>query len=707
MALAPSRYELLDRIAVGGMAEVFRAKAFGAHGFEKTLAIKKILPELAKDPEFEDRFIAEAKLAVELSHANVVQVLDFGRFAGTLFIAMELVSGLDLAALLKFYTDKGARVPIPAAFQISIEIVRGLSFAHQNGVVHRDVSPSNILLSKAGEVKIADFGIAMAMREELAVDEGRIMGKWRYMSPEQTRGSKLGETSDLFSAAVVIYEIFAGAKLFPGGESKDIIKNIHEMDIPKLSELRPGVPEAVDTVLAAALQRDVSQRTSNGSDMLRALTEASYKSSIVATSIDVADAVSDAQKAGVAGTSVKPPEGIDAAIRAQLLKAQDSNGFRQSERRTAVALYDSNEDFVPPEPAEGSAPEKSSGNEALARTELLPVDGDGGTMVRDGVDERGVTVWRLDRETVAAIPSAKRTAEHAAIVDGETSTAEPKEEPARGRYEQDAGGHPGLRRGVVLSAIGFLSLVGLLLAFVVGGGPKSTSQGTEHGFDASVTVPVPAVATERLLMDSQPRGAAVYIDGRKLDNVTPTEVRVSVDVEVEVRLELDGYEKYLDSKVLKAGTALDFRQTLVPFRSTLIVSSTPLGAFVRLDGRELGKTPLSLTNLRPGTGRELVLSLENFSTVETTIDLVRDQATSVNEVLKSTIVYGRVNINSGKTWYEVRLGSKYLGDTPGEFKLPVGKHRLKLRNPNIGKTATLTVLVPPPGKKPRTYQAPD
>src|SRR5690606_12691613 len=106
MALAPSRYELLNRIAVGGMAEVFRAKAFGAHGFEKTLAIKRILPELAQDPEFEERFIAEAKLAVGLSHANVVQVLDFGRFAGSLFIAMELVSGLDLAALLKFYSDK-------------------------------------------------------------------------------------------------------------------------------------------------------------------------------------------------------------------------------------------------------------------------------------------------------------------------------------------------------------------------------------------------------------------------------------------------------------------------------------------------------------------------------------------------------------------------------------------------------------------------
>src|SRR6188768_4315503 len=116
------RYDVLDRIAVGGMAEVFLAKAYGAHGFEKTLAIKRILPELARDPEFEDRFIAEAKVAVQLSHTNVVQVFDFGRFAGSLFIAMEYVDGLDLAALLRRLKDRGIKIPMPAAFQIAIEL---------------------------------------------------------------------------------------------------------------------------------------------------------------------------------------------------------------------------------------------------------------------------------------------------------------------------------------------------------------------------------------------------------------------------------------------------------------------------------------------------------------------------------------------------------------------------------------------------------
>ena len=125
------RYDVLDRIAVGGMAEVFLAKAYGAHGFEKTLAIKRILPELARDPEFEARFIAEAKVAVKLSHANVVQVFDFGRIGESLFIAMEYVDGLDLAALLRKFKDEGRQVPLPAAFHIAIEIVRALDFAHQ------------------------------------------------------------------------------------------------------------------------------------------------------------------------------------------------------------------------------------------------------------------------------------------------------------------------------------------------------------------------------------------------------------------------------------------------------------------------------------------------------------------------------------------------------------------------------------------------
>lgn len=669
MAHAPSRYELLDRIAVGGMAEVFRAKAFGAHGFEKTLAIKRILPELAKDPEFEERFIAEAKLAVELSHANVVQVLDFGRFSGTLFIAMELVNGLDLAALLKFYSSSGDRVPIPAAFQIAIEIIRGLSFAHQNDVVHRDISPSNILLSKAGEVKIADFGIAVAMQGDTSTDEGRIMGKWRYMSPEQTQGSKLTARSDLFSAAVVIHELFAGAKLFPGTESKEIIENIHCMPIPLLSELRPGVPPALDEVLRLALERDTEVRSITGAEMLRSLTEASYKSSIVATSIDVSDAVAAAAEAGVEGASVKPSAagGMDDLIRKQLAGV---NQFQPVERRTAVS------------PEVGHAVTE-------VQTEGADPAGEGGTMIRRGVDKRGVTIWELDKETVAAVPSAKRklTAEMDALAVDEDGGSP----NVGGRYDEGASGHPGLRRGVIYSAIGFSSLIALMI-FFVGRGPSSNSRVVQNqSFDAGA--PPVTLKSPVLTIDSRPQGALVLVDGVELPQRTPVDHPVKAQTPVEIIIRLEGHEEHKETQTLETGGRLRIVPTLQAFVASLSVNSSPEGARVFLDGEDLGTTPFVSATMQPGTAKKLQIVLKDHKTIEVEVDLVHGELVSITKTLKSTLVYGFINIGVRGTWAYIYEGNKKLGDTYRKVRLRVGVHKLRLVNPESKKEKRVTVEV--------------
>src|SRR5450432_933843 len=326
------RYDVLDRIAVGGMAEVFLAKAYGAHGFEKTLAIKRILPELARDPEFAARFIAEAKVAVKLSHANVVQVFDFGRIGDALFIAMEYVDGLDLAALLRKFKDEGRLLALPAAFHIAIEIIRALDFAHGHNVVHRDVSPSNILISRAGEVKIGDFGIAVAASPHKAGGPGlrKVMGKWRYMSPEQARGDTLDTRSDMFSAGSVLFELFTGEKLFPGDEAEDIIKNIETMPIPRASSVRPGLPSRLDEILGGPLSRRPNDRPMRPASVLRSLIELSYESSIMATALDVAEAVASVLPAKrISG----PGQQLDDVIRKQLGQAQAEPSVA---RRTAV-----------------------------------------------------------------------------------------------------------------------------------------------------------------------------------------------------------------------------------------------------------------------------------------------------------------------------------------------------------------------------------
>jgi eukaryotic-like serine/threonine-protein kinase len=258
-----ARYEVLERIAVGGMAEVFRARALGAHGFEKQLAIKRILPDLARRAEFERRFIAEAKLAVTLAHANIVQVIDFGRAGPSLFIAMELIDGPNLSSLLRWHTVRDERVPLNVALFMCMEALKGLDFAHQRGVVHRDISPSNILLSRSGEVKIADFGIAKASEVETGSTQTRnVMGKWPYMSPEQTRGEELDARSDLFSMAIVAWELATGQRLFHASDPLAMVHNVCHLAIPHASSVRSDVPPALDAVLERALHRDPTPRSS-------------------------------------------------------------------------------------------------------------------------------------------------------------------------------------------------------------------------------------------------------------------------------------------------------------------------------------------------------------------------------------------------------------------------------------------------------------
>jgi tRNA A-37 threonylcarbamoyl transferase component Bud32 len=646
------RYELIERIAVGGMAEVFRARAVGAHGFEKVLAIKRILPELAADAEFEQRFIAEAKLAVKLSHANIVQVLDFGHLGGTLFIAMELIDGLDLAVLLRRYRERGEQVPLSAALHIAIEMTRGLDYAHGQGVVHRDVSPSNILLSRAGEVKIADFGIATAAGEALGSERHRIMGKWRYMSPEQTRGQAMGPASDLFSAAAVLYEVVTGEKLFPGDEAEEIADNIRRMPVPRMSEKRAGVPPRLDEVLGQALARDPQLRPARAADTLRALIEISYDSSIVVSALDIADAVAavlgDRAGAGVGGAGA-----LDAHIRAQLA------GVGGEQRSTAVG----------------------------------PPLTSGGTLVRR-VDADGVTRLEPDRATVAEAPIARKrltgelprpslgagasdaSTSAAASVAGAPAASAPGAAAARRR-------RPGLL--VATAAAAALGAAGVAAAVL------AIDRGREP--DATPSVVAPVAATAELELDSTPAGALVTIDGRPLASATPTRADVAADRPHTVTLELAGYRRFDDPRVLgRPGTTVRVAPTLIPLRARLEVTTEPDGAVVRLGAERIGVTPLVADELPPGRAT-LTIERDGFKPEVVEVVLAEGAPQRIVRKLRSAIVNGKVSINVKDSWADVRLGGRTLGRAPGTFTLPVGRHALRLVNPATGKQRTVTVDV--------------
>jgi serine/threonine protein kinase len=676
MTVPPSktleRYELVDRIAVGGMAEVFRAVAYGAHGFEKPLAIKRILPELAQDPEFEARFIDEAKLAVKLTHANVVQVFDFGRFAGTLFIAMEYVDGLDLSALLAAYREKGERVPVPAAFQIAIEIARGLDFAHMNDVIHRDVSPSNILLSRAGEVKIADFGIAQAAkRHHRPAKSGkrRIMGKWRYMSPEQTRGDSLSPQSDLFSAAAVMFELFTGEKLFPGDEAEQIIANIHNMPIPRASERRPGLPPRLDEILDRALARNPDDRFDKPGLMARALTEISYESSIVATALDVAETVTnllesaaDKKPASAGGPA------IDDLIRKHL------GGAPPSHRRTAI---DDGEDS---ESLSLSATEIGDDDRLTSNDS---VDAHTATVVRKGVDDDGLTLWELEGDggsqehTIAAVPSAIRLGRQS----GEVKAVVDDPEPDRSRRSLIIAG--GL--ATAAAAIGGSWLVW-------GRNPQPPPTRIASVGDGGAATPAREAS---LTIESIPSGATVWVDGVELPGKTPTVTPIAPSVPHRIELESPGYRRAtIVGITLSAGESFPISKTLVPIQATLKVTTEPSDAKVRLGDELIGTTPLERTNLTPGRGQNLAISKAGYQTIKLSIDLDADQPQAINRILRPAIRYGKISLYIDGGWANVYLHGKKVGRAPAKgIALPVGKHNLRLHNPRSKKEQFLDVVV--------------
>jgi serine/threonine protein kinase len=268
------KYFLLERINAGGMAEVFRAKAFGVEGFERLVAVKRILPHISEDEEFIRMFIEEAKLAVQLTHANIAQIFDLGVVDGAYFIALEHVHGRDLRGIFDRGHAIGETMPIAQACFIAMKVCEGLDYAHNkrdNGrelqLVHRDVSPQNILVSFEGEVKLIDFGVAKAASSGSATQAGILKGKFGYMSPEQVRGLAVDRRSDVFSCGIVLYELLTGERLFVGESDFSTLEKVRNVEILPPSTYNRRIPDELERIVLKALAKDVEDRYQNAIDL--------------------------------------------------------------------------------------------------------------------------------------------------------------------------------------------------------------------------------------------------------------------------------------------------------------------------------------------------------------------------------------------------------------------------------------------------------
>jgi serine/threonine protein kinase len=272
------RYFLVDRIAIGGMAEVYRAVTQGAEGFRRTFVVKRILADKASSPTFIRMFCDEARISALLHHPNIVQVYDFGHVKGSYFLAMEYLPGKDLSSLMRVLRAAKAAVPPALAAYIAREAAFGLHYAHTLrssggqglGIVHRDVTPSNIMLLFAGGVKLLDFGIAKAATAASAAGEKEgIKGKFGYLAPEQARGADVDARADVFALGVTLWEMLVGRRLFAGKEELETLRNVLQKPVPPPSSLRPEIPPELDRIVLRALERTRERRYATAEEMAR------------------------------------------------------------------------------------------------------------------------------------------------------------------------------------------------------------------------------------------------------------------------------------------------------------------------------------------------------------------------------------------------------------------------------------------------------
>ncbi len=276
-------YYLLERIAVGGMAEIFKAKQVGVRGFEKIVVIKKILHHLSEDPEFVEMFEDEARLAAQLNQANIVQIYELGESEGTLYITMEHVEGKNLRDLTKAVQSRHLHLSIEQVLYIMTEVLKGLDYAHRKmdskghplELVHRDISPQNIIASYEGEVKILDFGIAKAASKISKTEAGVLKGKFSYMSPEQASGRTIDQRTDIFACGVIAHELLTSSRLFREKSDTETLERVKEALVEAPSKKNPLVPTELDAIVFKALAKNPDARYSSAAAFLNDLTRLS------------------------------------------------------------------------------------------------------------------------------------------------------------------------------------------------------------------------------------------------------------------------------------------------------------------------------------------------------------------------------------------------------------------------------------------------
>jgi serine/threonine protein kinase len=565
------RYELLKRLAGGGMGEVYLARHRGAAGFQKLLVIKTLLPHLCEDEEFIHMFQDEARISAQLIHPNICQTFEFDQIDGAWYIAMEYLRGEDVRRLWKAATVKGMSVPVPLICRIIADAAAGLDFAHAlkdehgepYGIVHRDISPQNILVTFEGGVKVIDFGVAKAQGRMTHTRTGALKGKYSYMSPEQVNGEPVDSRTDIFALGIVLHELLTSLRLFKAESDVSTIERVKKAPIPAPSQLNPSLPKGLDGIVLTALERDVSKRYQTAQQFRLALEDWLVQERMSASSAHLAEFLKQVYRERLEAESKHGP--LLGEAEPQAVPIGGRRPISGASQPGALAAPHAAQPAGLPFPLEPQAsPAQAREGGAATRNERTP-----------------------SRQTNPGSASGKSDV--------------PPDDPSRAPTETGPGGPRAQRLMVgiaVAAAVGALSIAMLW--------PRAKEQAATA---ASAAVAVVSVV-------SDPPGAAISIDGKPL-GVAPLEARLPAGKPVRVDAALDGYVPALRSVELPAGPQrLELKlQRAGPQLVSLLVKSDPEGAEVSDGARILGHTPFNWTAPK-GETRTLTFRLAGYKDLE-------------------------------------------------------------------------------------------
>ncbi len=550
------RYILLERIAHGGMAEVFRAATMGSEGFAKQVAIKRILPHLASEKAFVTMLVDEAKIAATLNHPNVLQVLDLGRESNTYFIAMEFVAGQSLNHVVAMGLRAGVKLPPAFSFHVMMHALRGLAFAHEKtdafgqpmGIIHRDVSPQNIMVSYDGSVRLADFGIAKAAERSTQTLTGSLKGKPAYMAPEQVQERDFDQRVDVYAMGVVLHELLSMKRMRRAQTDVAVLLDVASGKFPRFEDIGVDLPQAAKDVVYRALEPDPDSRWTTATEMADAMEEAAAALGWHFTPGQVAQQMGKLFPTEI--SKERDRQGYFQAVLQELTEApeEEVSTILQRETDKQQAELDSADGAAPPTPSRPSvAPARNTNNVPTQRT---PAPSPGQVAV-------------LTRGT------------------GSNLVAPPMEQPAP---------PPRSKAPLVVAAMAALLTVGAGV-FVV---TQKSGSGAAKGVG-------------QVIVESTPPGARVTVAGRVLEGTTPTVADAVPAGPVEILVEKAGHERAKEVAIVAAGGTTKVRLTLAALVKKLPVDSTPSGASVFFNGARVGDTPLTLT---VGEGEEVRVRLE-------------------------------------------------------------------------------------------------